>query len=97
MRLEKYKVNSENIYIILESNGDYYTAKDFKKSIFYFENNIFKFDFNTTPIDVFSLYKENIVVSKEYNTIEELKLDHIEELIWNWKFMKYLIHQTQNI
>ena len=92
MRLEKYKVNSENRYIILEeSNGDFYTAKDFKKLIFDLENNMFKYDFSTKSI-VFGLYKEHLVFSKEYNTIEELKHDYLQELIWNWNAINYIIH-----
>ena len=92
MRLEKYKINSENRYIILESNDDFYITTDFKMVIFALENNnMFIFNLNATTIDIFKLYKENLVFSKEYNTIEELKHDYLEELIWNWNAMKHLI------
>lgn len=81
MKLEKYKVNTENIYI-LESNGDFYSGKDFKRLIFIFENNILEYDFSTR-LFIFGLYKEYLVFSKEYNSFEELEYDYLEELIWN--------------
>ena len=82
MRLENYKIYSKNRYFILEFNGYFYTAKDFKKPIFALENNMLKLkNLNTKSIGIFRLYKENLVFSKEYNTIEELKLDYIKYLI----------------
>lgn len=84
MKLEKYKVNNENRYVIFDSNNDFYTTKDFKKLIINLENNNeFIYNLNIMSINVFGLHKENLVFSKEYNSIEELKLDNVEELIWN--------------
>ena len=31
-------------------------------------------------------------IIKKYNTIEELEYDYIEEIIWNWNAIKYIIH-----
>ena len=35
------------------------------------------------PIGVLYSYNYELVIEKEYNSIEELKLDYIEYLIWN--------------
>ena len=31
-------------------------------------------------------------IIKEYNSIKELEFDYLQELIWNWNAIKYIIH-----
>ena len=75
------------------------------KNIYYLEDTVtLKAFFSYTTLkSLISKYKDGKssifgkdinydFIIKEYNSIKELEFDYIEELIWNWNAIKYIIH-----
>ena len=91
MKLETYKIVLVDNHI---SNFVILRFKEPKKLTFGFSiedliGNFKKTKNHYTPTfeKTFLEYAE-LLSEKEYNSIDELEYDYLQELIWNWKFMK---------
>ena len=87
MKLEVYKINSIYKYFIIDDR--YYKARNLKNLIALYKGEIKPNNFleqitdENLYINMIQKNKTNILFEKEYDNIDNLIYDYIEELIWD--------------